>query len=62
MKVATESVLVVTNDKNIVVAIVRKDTGLQKNLIYRVNDAALSDIESLLGGTTDVSPLVDEDK
>ena len=50
MKTTTESVLIVTNDKGQVVAMVRKDVGLQKNLIHRVNDAALSDIEVLLEG------------
>lgn len=49
MKTTIESVLIVTNDKGQVVAMVRKDTGLQKNLIHKVSDAALSDIEALLG-------------
>ena len=51
MKRTTESVLIVTNDKEQVVAMVRKDVSLQKNLIYKVGDASFSDIEELLGGT-----------
>ena len=61
MKTTTESVLIVTNDKGQVVAMVRKDTGLQKNLIHRVSDAALADIEDLLSGGN-VTALPQEDQ
>ena len=61
MKTTTESVLIVTNDKGIVVAMVRKDVGLQKNLIHRVADANMVDIEGLLGGgNVDAAPLAEE--
>jgi hypothetical protein len=50
MKITTESVLIITNDKGQVTAMVRKDNALQKNLIHKVGDASFLDIENLLGG------------
>lgn len=50
MKTTTESVLIVTDEKGNVVALGRKDMGLQKNLIYRVTDASMTDIGDLLSG------------
>jgi hypothetical protein len=61
MKTTTESVLIVTNDKGVVIAMVRKDTGLQKNIVHRVSDALLSDIEGLLsGGNVDAVSQIEE--
>jgi hypothetical protein len=60
MKTTTESIIVVTNEKGAVIAIVRKDVGLQKNLIYRVGDATMSDIEGLLSGTADLPSMKEE--
>ncbi len=48
MKTTTESVLIVTNENGVVVALIRKDTSLQKNLIYKITDASMTDIEDLI--------------
>ena len=60
MKTTTESVLVVTTEKGEVVAIVRNDSKLHKNLLYRVSDAKISDIEGFLNGSVEKQGLVSE--
>lgn len=48
MKTTTESVMIVSTEHGEVIAMVRKDLVSQKNLIHRVTDAKLSDIENIL--------------
>lgn len=53
----TESVLTISDDKGNVIAMVRKDTALNKNLIYSVSDGSFTFIEELLSGTRESAPL-----
>lgn len=50
MKTNTEGVVVITNSKDEVVGIVRKDTKTQKNLVYVVSDAKLDQIADMITG------------